>query len=896
MIKTATFIFGLSVLLAAPFSYGQTPGDVAVNEAIYRQANRINLQQKIKAAKNAQERGEIANAAKLYDDCWDLVQKIGSGVDPETRAVQIGLAETRLNLAHHAQERGDLREADQQVKDVLRVEPSNAAALDFKRENDKLLVAHQGKMPSTEVLARVPDIAQEKVKANTLVQDGKLLYEMGKLDEAEAKLQKAINADPLNDAAYYYLNLIREQRYHEAQNRRDITSRMAMVDVETAWADSKKRDLLPQPNPYARTNLSFTSKGAQRIRRKLDQIHLDVVGPWDNLPLSEVVKFLSEQAKKRDPESAGINFIINPNSEAPAAAPGAGAIDPNTGLPTAAAPAEAVDVGATQIKLNPPLSDVRFSDLLDAIIKVADKRIKYSVEEYAVVFSVKTADQQPLYHRVIKVDPNTFEQGLANVVGFPFGALAQAVSSGGGGGAGGGGGLGGGGLAGGGVGGGAGGGGLGPLTIATVDVAGGGAGGGGGIGGGGGGSTGGGLIGITRTNNMSTVQTMVRTFFTDLGIDLTPPKAVFFNDREGSLLIYASLTDIDNIEEAVRVLNIAPPMVNIKSKFVEITQNDSRALGFDWYLGNTLINNGAIVGSGGTSPSLNGTPSTANPLGSFPLYGTIPTATTDGLLTSGLRNGINNIPPAPTVGTFTGILTDPQFRVAINALEQRDGVDLLDEASVTTLSGRQTQIHVVDLRTIVLGNSTTTSTGSATPSGGFGTIVANALPQINYSTSTLPFGPTLDVVPYVSADGFTVQLTLIPSITEFIGYDDPGAFVPQVGTSSGTSLAATLPLPHFRLRQVTTSAIVWDGQTVVLGGLITEDVTKMKDKVPVLGDIPLLGRLFRSESSATQKKNLLIFVTPTIIDPAGNRLHSEDEMPFAQGGIPAQKAVAPVAQ
>ena len=90
----------------------------------------------------------------------------------------------------------------------------------------------------------------------------------------------------------------------------------------------------------------------------------------------------------------------------------------------------------------------------------------------------------------------------------------------------------------------------------------------------------------------------------------------------------------------------------------------------------------------------------------------------------------------------------------------------------------------------------------------------------------------------------------------------------------------------------TTSAVVWDGQTVVLGGLITEDVTKFKDKIPVLGDLPLLGRFFRSESSSTKKKNLVIFVTPTIIDPAGNRFHSEDEMPFAQVGIPPQRPVS----
>jgi general secretion pathway protein D len=81
-----------------------------------------------------------------------------------------------------------------------------------------------------------------------------------------------------------------------------------------------------------------------------------------------------------------------------------------------------------------------------------------------------------------------------------------------------------------------------------------------------------------------------------------------------------------------------------------------------------------------------------------------------------------------------------------------------------------------------------------------------------------------------------------------------------------------------------------------LGGLIAENVTKVKDKIPMLGDLPIVGRLFRSESSQTKKKNLMIFVTPTIIDPAGNRFHSDEEMPFAQNAIPIQKPVVPLAQ
>jgi general secretion pathway protein D len=395
----------------------------------------------------------------------------------------------------------------------------------------------------------------------------------------------------------------------------------------------------------------------------------------------------------------------------------------------------------------------------------------------------------------------------------------------------------------------------------------------------------------------------VRQFFVSVGVDLTTPgKTLFFNDREGSLIIRATLQDLDTIEQAVQVLNIAPPQINIKSKFIEVAQNDNKALGFDWYLGNIVMGN-KVIGSAGTAPSYAGQPSQGNPEGTFPgsaLAGTaIPPASSDGLLTSGLRNNVN----APAIGTLTGILTDPQFRVVLRALQQRDGTDLLNEATVTTLSGRQTEIQVVDLQTIVSGVSLnqTASGGGGGAVGGTTTGGGAIGSTVNYPLSTIPIGPTLDVVPYVSADGFTIQMTILPTITEFLGYDDPGAFVPQAQSVSGgvggasLPITAQLPLPHFRVRQVTTSAIVWDGQTIVLGGLITENVTKYKDQVPVLGDLPLIGRLFRSEASQTKKKNLVIFVTPTIIDPAGNRFHSDDEMPFAQNAIPPQKPFVPTA-
>jgi general secretion pathway protein D len=396
----------------------------------------------------------------------------------------------------------------------------------------------------------------------------------------------------------------------------------------------------------------------------------------------------------------------------------------------------------------------------------------------------------------------------------------------------------------------------------------------------------------------------VRSYFTSAGVDLSTNsgKVVIFNDRKGTLTIRATAEDLDLIEAAIQTLNTSPPEINIKAKFVEITQNDNAALGFNWNLGNFNIGRGgAVVASGGTQPSLissviggvtNYFPGVDN---TFANTLTLP-ATTDTSLTQGLRNsfvGGANSANIPAIATVTGILTDPQFRATINALQQRDGTDVLTAPEVTTESGRQAQMQAVDIQQIVTSSGLTFGNTGGTATG-TGTVVAGAsTPAFSPGTTTLSFGPTLDVIAYVSADEFSVQMTLIPSVTDFIGYDNPGNFVPQASVPSGGTVTSVLPLPHFRLRQVVTSVTVWDAQTVVIGGLMTDSIANTKDEVPLLGDLPLVGRLFRSEASEKSKKNLMIFVTPTIINPDGTRYHSDDEMPFAQNGSITQRTANP---
>lgn len=172
------------------------------------------------------------------------------------------------------------------------------------------------------------------------------------------------------------------------------------------------------------------------------------------------------------------------------------------------------------------------------------------------------------------------------------------------------------------------------------------------------------------------------------------------------------------------------------------------------------------------------------------------------------------------------------------------------------------------------------------------TTIQPGVSAITPTVQQIEVGPVLDVVPDVLSDGYTINLTLIPSLIEFQGYGTP----PSLNGFSSTGLNVVLlptALPLFTVREVTTTVNVWDGQTVVLGGLVQSQIQQEHDTVPIIGDVPIVGRLFQSQNKSEVKRNLMIFVTATMIDPAGNRVHTDDELPFAQNSIPQQGAPAP---
>ena len=130
----------------------------------------------------------------------------------------------------------------------------------------------------------------------------------------------------------------------------------------------------------------------------------------------------------------------------------------------------------------------------------------------------------------------------------------------------------------------------------------------------------------------------------------------------------------------------------------------------------------------------------------------------------------------------------------------------------------------------------------------------------------------------------TIDLNLVPQVVEFEGFINYGS---PIQTSSTNILGVTtttvltpnvINQPIFSTRKVTTSVSVWDGQTVVLGGLMREDVQRTEDRTPILGDIPIVGRLFRTNVDQHIKRNLVIFVTARLVNPGGQPVNSTEEV------------------
>ena len=346
-------------------------------------------------------------------------------------------------------------------------------------------------------------------------------------------------------------------------------------------------------------------------------------------------------------------------------------------------------------------------------------------------------------------------------------------------------------------------------------------------------------------------------FFQRAGVNFEIPGASLAFDGE-QLIVTQTRQNLDRMRAILRNYSEVK-QVEIEAKFLEVAQSDLDELGFNW----TVTNGGATVAdfslrSLNSAFNISNTESQINITGESPIDLTPPELPT----TLDFAQDV-------TANTYasSGLLELDNYNVdlAIRALSRKTGSDLMSAPKVTVLSGKRANIVVAQELRYPRSYGDIESTVSGSEGSSSISITAGTPQDFTFRN----VGVEMAVTPNVENDN-RISLILEPRVTEFEGFVEYGGPSIAIGGEQSAVVPSGFFQPVFSTREITTEVTIFDGATVVMGGLTRDEVKSVNDKVPLLGDIPGLGRLFRSEGETRQKRNLLIFVTANLVSPGGS--------------------------
>ena len=376
----------------------------------------------------------------------------------------------------------------------------------------------------------------------------------------------------------------------------------------------------------------------------------------------------------------------------------------------------------------------------------------------------------------------------------------------------------------------------------------------------------------------------IKSFLTRSGVPFEPPATLSFDGTR--LIVTQSPKNLDRVKNIIRRYSDIK-QVHIEAKFIEVEQKSLNELGVNWSLTPTVAGNGGVT-AGTNLRSIQRV---------FAQNNTQPkNLTINSQITDAAGDTTNNTQIFPNVSpTFPGgmnlgqavnnyagtvnILSRETLALTIRAIEESAGSDLMSSPSLTVLDGKTAVIKVAQLLRYPQAYGDIQSNVGQGGGGGGGGVLGAAQTSVAITAGTpqdftvQEVGVTLEVTPTVAADD-SIALNLKPKVTEFEGFVEYG------GTSVALTGGVTVTVPSgffqpiFSTREVTTDVTVFDGATVVIGGLTREEVKTIDDKVPVLGSLPLIGAAFRSTGKSVSKRSLMVFVTANLVSPGGATLRS----------------------
>jgi len=822
-------VLSLSVSAVCTFLHAETDVvAISEREVLKRQEEAKQAEQLIAKAKRDLADRNLEGAYSNYLQALQIT-KPGAGTQKQRSTIVAEFSKTGIDYANWLINNGRYQDAENTAKTILSPEFNPT----FKPAMQMLANLEQ---PGYYNRTVTPSFASKREQVKTLLNQAEGYYNTGRNDLALKRYEQALNLDPYSTAARNGMEMVNKQRktyYDSAYN--ETRSRMLWLTDRT-W-ERPVRKLTPTGRDTGAslpgTNAAAGSKDA--ISNKLNKITIDQMN-LEDASIREVVDFLKQKSRQLDnstddPKKRGVNIVLKLATQPAAPTPST-----EQGAATPPAPAEITEDSKVSISLkNVPLIEaVRYLTELAGL--------KYKIEPFAVSIIPLTENTEELVTKEYRVPP-----------GFIPASAGDSTPSG-------------------------------PIPGGQAS---------------------------DNANKRITGSRNATQYFTEQGVPFPTGAFAQYIPSGSKLIIRNTQAAVDLIDTIVEgATGVAPTQVEIESKFVEISQNNVNELGFDWLLGPFSIG-GGVYGDGGTRNgaqdltaeyyanypfgNLGTNPVTGGNRGGIGTsYNSAITANSLNALLAGVPQGTNVA--SPGVFGIAGVFTNPQFQMVIRALSQQKGVDLMSAPKVTTKSGIKATIKVIrefpyptEFNPPQVPPQTDTE-GTTAGSGGIVVTSGIVTPSTPSAFAKRDLGVKLEVEPQVGADNYTIDLSLSPEVVEFDGFVNYGSPIngPRYdpasiasGNPSGIVPFVITPnvinQPVFSVRKVTTSVSIWDGQTVALGGLIREDVQKVNDKVPILGDIPMAGRLFRSNVDQKIKKNLIVFVTARLMNAEGQPLLQQDD-------------------
>ena len=859
---------------------GDAQDSINAREAARRKAKTNEALELLQQGRTCYTQKEYVQALEKYEAAWKVVPKA-----PATKKLQEflvkSIGDASIAVAIEYSRIGRYDEAEQLLLDVLERDPNN------KRARQELSLMRD---PVRNNPALTPEHVKNVEEVNRLLNLAWGYYELGKYDEAYAEFNRVIKIDPYNTAARRGQEAVSKRRTSYYRAAHDSYRAKALAEVDALWEEQ-----IPQELPTIElggTETVATSEGVLRNRDSLLALKIANVN-FEGTPMADALEFLRAEARKNGQR---INFIFEKaQAPVPTAAPVAASSDDEEDEESDEEEEEEEDVAAPVAVYTPPppavidslqMSDVSAADLLARMCSQAG--CEYRVEENAVVVYQKGAGAQRMTRRQWTVRPSFFNGGeegsdedeedsdfssggsrrakkidakaslIDMGVNFPTGAMAKYS----------------------------------PVT---------------------------GVLTVTNTDDeLDTVEEAINKFRQDM------PKMV----KVSAKFVEISQT---NEEELSFDWVVNPFSINNSGSTYIGGVNGSNSLP------GRLVED--FVSTGGSAFANNYSGDSSWPINSTKTLSSATDLVSNGLMTGGLRSGSGAITsgaltnlmnsgsagasatasPAPGVMSLSGIFDSGSYQMIMRGLSQKKGVDVMSAPSLV-ISGDEPMEYAP--APDQLASDQNDETGCAKievirrfvypteydepqiESSGNGYNNNNNDNNNGYSGSmpvAAPANPSawgveevgvmlrFQIEPLKEGDGDIVRFKRfeirVVDFEGFVNYGSPiTAGIANQKTIEHIVLTENrIDMPIFSRRYINSNPCVYDGHTIAIGGMIQDEVQKVEDKVPVFGDLPLIGRLFRSNAESHIRKNLMVFVTADIIDPFGKPMRKRDTGTTAAG-------------